>query len=702
MKMSRKTLGKFLVCFISLMMLFNGQTASVFASENASVQQNTVQTEKGYIAEDNSLNVYGEAAIQDTLDEGVKVTERETTDQTKVNGNRTTKDELTPQETIKKNEEVQAILVLDEKSLLERGYEASDIPESFWAGLAQKRLLKKQENLVEDAVENVDDVTVNYYYTIGLCGIGITTTYENLEELEKLDGVKEVILSPLYETPKADDTNTINGAATAWENTGYTGKGSKVAVIDTGLDLTHPSFQGGSAFETTETSLTAAKISEVLADLNATQKKSNLTSGQLYRSNKVPFAFNYIDASLRVDHDDANGSDHGTHVAGIAAANKIDSTSICGVAPDAQLIVMKVFGNQGGAYFNDIMAAMEDAMMLGCDSVNISIGSAAGFSRDEQIIQQVFDRICDTDIIVSIAAGNDYSAGYGNVTGTNANLTKNPDNGILASPGSYSNATTVASLNNAAEFFTVGEKNITFTDSAKSEATQFMKNFEGGKELEFAPVDNYGASKEDFEKAEVKGKIALVQRGGKITFTAKQENAQAAGAVGVIVYNNLAGTTSMQINDGEGYIPCISVSKASGEYMVSCHKEGISTLKIGEGKSTDNLTMSGFSSWGCTPSLNLKPDITAVGGNVLSTVNGGEYGVKSGTSMASPQVAGASAVIKQYLRDKFPNLSEGAIYQRTNQLLMSTAVPHKEDSGIEYSPRKQGAGVVDLNGAMAS
>lgn len=724
MKANKKIMQKAVAWILAAMLLLSGQAVSVFAGESAAAGQSSgksqtsgqsaAASEKEYMADERgTLKTYQAQDIDEDADSisnadsdieenGVKATKKETTEKTRVKGSRTEKEELTPQENIKKSEKVQAILVLDEKSLLERGYDASELSKSFWAKTTQKRLLKKQERVAEQATDEVDDVTVNYYYTIGLCGIGITTEYGNLEELEQLDGVSEVILSPLYETPKADDTNTINGAAEAWENSGYTGKGSKVAVIDTGLDLTHQSFQGGSSFPTTDSSLTAKKISNVLSKLNASQKMSNLTAGQLYRSNKVPFAFNYIDSSLRVDHNDANGSDHGTHVAGIAAANKIDSTSICGVAPDAQIVVMKVFGNNGGAYFSDIMAAMEDAMMLGCDSVNISIGSAAGFSRDEQAIQQVFDRTCNTDIVVSIAAGNDYNAGYGNTTGTNANLTSNPDNGILASPGSYSSATTVASLNNAAEYFTVGEKNLTFTDSATSDATKFLKNFAAGKSLEFVPVGNYGASKDDFEKADVRGKIALVQRGGKITFTAKQENAQAAGAAGVIVYNNMDGTTSMKINDGAGYIPCISVSKAAGEYMVSQYEAGTKILTIGEGKSKDNLTMSSFSSWGCTPSLNLKPDLTAVGGNVLSTVNGGEYGVKSGTSMASPQIAGASAVVKQHLRDKFPKLSAGDVYQRTNQLLMSTATPYQEDSGAEYSPRKQGAGVVNLSNALAS
>ena len=383
---------------------------------------------------------------------------------------------------ISDDEIVNAILVLDSKSLLERGYEASEIPENFWAGLMEFWMNQKQNNVADEVQNTFEDITITYYYTIGICGIGITTPYKNINGLKELDGVQDVILSPLYEVPGADESNNIIGATAAWQETGYTGKGTKIAIIDTGLDLDHPSFQGGDEFETTADSLTVEKVDNVLKDLNVSSVQEGITAEKLYRSNKVPFAFNYIDASLRVDHNDANGSDNGTHVAGIAAANKISTTSISGVAPDAQLVIMKVFGNRGGAYFSDIMAAMEDAIRLGCDSINISIGSAAGFTNDEEEIQEVFARICDTDVVVAVAAGNDYNAAYGNPTGTNYNLTSNPDNGLVTSPGVYTNATTVASMDNASEFFTVGQKNITFNDSAQTDGTAFMKNFAGGQE----------------------------------------------------------------------------------------------------------------------------------------------------------------------------------------------------------------------------
>lgn len=713
-KARRRSVSRMFQCtalVLMLSMVLSGFSSFSFGAEGADAVQ--AAQEKGYVAEKEAANpyqldayyeentepengagsAYGSASFSEIAD-GTAL---------RIDGFRKAMESLEPvEDTIEKDTVVDAIIVLDGKSLLERGYEASEIPQSFWAGVLENWMNKKQDKIADEVLEVCDEVEINYYYTIGICGIGITTPYENIETLKKIDGVKDVILSTVYDVPEADESNQIIGAAKAWADTGYTGKGTKIAVIDTGLDLDHPSFQAAEGFTTTDSSLTVEKIDEVLGDLNVSSILKGVTAKQLYRSSKVPFAFNYIDASLRADHNDSNASDHGTHVAGIAAANQIGENSPCGVAPDAQILVMKVFGNRGGAYFSDIMAAVEDAIRLECDSVNISIGSAAGFTDDEQEIQEIFARLCDTDVVVAVAAGNDYNAAYGNPTGTNYNLTSNPDFGLVSTPGVYANATTVASMDNAAEFFTVGAKNITFNDSAQSDSTAFMKVFSGGQQLGFAVVDNYGASKSDFEEAEVAGKIALVQRGGNITFTAKQENAQAAGAVGVIVYNSMDGTTSMKINDGEGYIPCISVSKTMGEYMIDQYYNGVKTLTIGEGKTGDALGMSTFSSWGTTSSLNLKPDITAVGGSVLSTVDGGGFGTKSGTSMASPQIAGAAALIKQYLKAQYPGMSQDALHARTNALLLSTAVPGVEDTGIEFSPRKQGAGLVNVANALGT
>ncbi len=133
---------------------------------------------------------------------------------------------------------------------------------------------------------------------------------------------------------------------------------------------------------------------------------------------KIAFGFNYIDATLDITHDNDQQGDHGTHVAGIATANRYvenaDGTytyadnGVVGVAPDAQVVVMKVFGKNGGAYADDYIAAIEDAIVLDCDSVNLSLGSAAvGFTTPgEAYFDNVMDSLDETDTVVCMSAGN--------------------------------------------------------------------------------------------------------------------------------------------------------------------------------------------------------------------------------------------------------------------------------------------------------
>ncbi len=102
------------------------------------------------------------------------------------------------------------------------------------------------------------------------------------------------------------------------------------------------------------------------------------SSSSVYLSGKVPYVFDYADHDTDVNHH--GGSDHGTHVAGIVAANPADG-SVTGVAPQAQLMILKVFPDGStGANSDDILAALEDCVTLGVDVVNLSLGSPAGFT----------------------------------------------------------------------------------------------------------------------------------------------------------------------------------------------------------------------------------------------------------------------------------------------------------------------------------
>jgi hypothetical protein len=158
--------------------------------------------------------------------------------------------------------------------------------------------------------------------------------------------------------------------------------------------------------------MTAADIAAVLGKLNAYAYAQGaglaVTAEDLYFSEKVPFAFNYVDRRLDVTHDNDNMGDHGTHVAGIAAANALDTTGVVGMAPDAQLLIMKVFGANGGAYMDDVACALEDAMLLGADVVNASLGSSAGFSDSGYaMLDEIYANLKTSGMIVKVDLGAD-------------------------------------------------------------------------------------------------------------------------------------------------------------------------------------------------------------------------------------------------------------------------------------------------------
>ena len=188
-------------------------------------------------------------------------------------------------------------------------------------------------------------------------------------------------------------------------------------------------------------------ISGVLqaADLNAEVLMPGVTADDVYLSAKIPFAFDYAGKDAQVAPGskwDAENLEHGTHVAGIAAGYAVDgegAVTFSGVAPDAQVIPMKVFDDSGtGAATTTILAALEDAYRLGVDAVNLSLGSYGGFTVDEDaLINDVYNKLDDAGIMVITAVGNETSSSYMNSYGTDAPLTGDPDNSVVAAPYDY-------------------------------------------------------------------------------------------------------------------------------------------------------------------------------------------------------------------------------------------------------------------------
>ncbi len=622
------------------------------------------------------------------------------------------------------DETVRAFVVMEAAPLA-----SSNASKSLASAAAEKQLIEKQNTVIsaiERSVLGGKELTVRYQFTYLTNSFSIETEFVNLEKIAKLEGVKSVFVMPVYNAIPSDETanpntagaSVMTGVNKVWDNLGFTGKGMKIAVIDTGLDLDHPSFAAEP--ETTENSLTIADIDAVLENLNAYAKRGTITGKTLYRSAKVPYAFNYVDNSLTADHSADGQGDHGTHVAGIAAANAVSGTEVKGMAPDAQIIVMKVFGAAGGAYTDDIVAALEDAMTLGCDVVNASLGSPAGFTTTNTEIDLIYARLAEQDIVACISAGNEGTSSYGNMWGTDMNRTSNPDNATVGQPGVFENVMTVASADNAMVManymaLTDGTK-VFYQDSIEGqykaagypgyEYAACMTDL-AGQEFEYVIVPGLG-SEEDVASVDVAGKIAVIKR-GELNFSTKVMNAQNAGAAAVIIWNtndtddlfNFGMTTEIE----EGVYPAIPsciIYMRDGQTMADAETKIVNIAKeLGAREDSNGGQMSSFSSWGVAPDLSLEPDITGVGGNVYSCYDGGQYGLMSGTSMSSPQVAGVTALVMQRLYELYPDAAPATVRNLAEALLMSTADPITA-TYTKASPRQQGAGLVDAFQATTS
>lgn len=606
-------------------------------------------------------------------------------------------------ETPKDTDLVRVIVELDAPALTEQSGMFAGKALTDAGRTAQQNAIAAQEQVEAKIAEAAPEASVRYSYSLLLNGIALECAYGHIAELEALPGVKAVHLVQTYELPtepKVTSGGGMIGAPTAW-NLGMDGSGMVVAVLDTGLDTDHAAF----SVDPKSPAVVRGDIDEILSagTLQAQRLVRDLSSSSVYLSGKVPYVFDYADHDTDVNHH--GGSGHGTHVAGIVAANPADG-SVTGVAPQAQLMILKVFPDGStGANSDDILAALEDCVTLGVDVVNLSLGSPAGFTYRSDLLStmEVYDRLAKAGIIVAAAAGNEYSAAYKNLWGTDLSLTSNPDYGIVGSPSSYSQTLSVASADNVtvrSAYFEAAGRKITFTDTATTNNPEggFIRVL-GGKTLDYVVVPGNG-EEADYANLNVKGKVALVSR-GVTTFAEKHEMAHAKGAAACIVYNTEAGMINMSIDSFP--IPAIFISQADGQAMVAAAKDGVGTLTVSnstyDAPSETGGQPSSFSSWGSTSQLEITPDIMAPGGNIYSSRDNNSYGLMSGTSMATPHLAGASALMLEYLRTAG---IEGDAMTLAYALMMSTAVPAKGSNGVTASPRKQGAGLVNLASAMAT
>lgn len=663
------------------------------------------------------------------------------------------------------DEEVHVIILFEQKSLAKKGFSTKDLLENEKAASYSSSLKKQQLSLV-DRIEREalggEELEIRYQFTVAVNGVATVVPYGRIEQILAVDGVADVYLEERYELDETvqPDTATAGemvGSYSAWAD-GYTGAGSRIAIIDTGLDLSHPSFSEGGYYYSLGISaasfgkkisdynlLTKEEIKKALPNLSISADKNPPKADDLYRNAKVPFAYNYVDDGLDVSHDaegDSNG-DHGTHVAGIAAANRYvphydadgdlyydkQELGVTGVAPDAQLVVMKVFGVGGGAYSSDYMAAIEDAIWLNCDSVNLSLGSgSAGRSYGSKSDQQILDSFRNTDTVVTVSAGNNGAWGENVLTGTGMTYTTDVRMHTGGSPGSYTNSFTIASVTNTSMSGVMGKFNGVAAIPGDTGETYGAKNFstldtsedQSGTTYDYVflgdPVKGEGiyGLPENYAGVDVKGKVVLISRGNS-SFADKANAAIQAGAAAAVIYNNAPGSINMNLTGYNFPNPAVMIEQSKAKEILAASTQDETTGLWG-GKMTvsakaetlhgvaDGYKPSSFSSWGTTENLDLKPELMTPGGNIYSTLNHSSYGMMSGTSMAAPSAAGGAAIMAQYIKEHKLSKQEGlTVRALAMALMMSTSEPLTDpDTGVTYSPRQQGSGLMQLQEAVTS
>ena len=556
-------------------------------------------------------------------------------------------------------------------------------------------------------------------YDKAVQGFALSAPAGSLDAIRAVSGVKAAFLDRETHVEDADDQVAGEGATNSSristqdpanlsaqlmmhaDQITQKGDGKVVAVIDTGVDMTHPAFTG--ALGGTP-ALSADKVASLTPQLG-----NGKTGG--YVSEKFPFAYDYADNDPDASPTGEAGS-HGTHVAGITAGN---AGEIVGIAPDAQIIVAKVArSSNGGIPDSALLAALDDMVILRPDVVNLSLGQTGGMDNEaDSMYATVFKSLQNAGVTVNAAAGNEYTAGYGNLSGKNLPYVSDPDSSVLCEPASYSSVVSVASVDNslAHSAFTVGDRNIAYQRAGGADGQKMpdLSDLTGGP---FEYVDGGIGSPEDGQALKAKypeglaGKIVLVKR-GSLTFQDKFNNIAGSKPAGFIVYNNVPGDSLVVMSLATDGVPAAFISQADGEAMLAAADHRLSVAPGKVVPPSSKYSMSSFSSWGVTPDLRLKPEVAAPGGNIYSAVPGGTYEFMSGTSMATPQMAGVSAVVLERVQNDplFASMSAREKIDVVQNLIMGTATPvvdPLQDTGVFYSPRKQGSGLTNVLAATTS
>jgi len=543
-------------------------------------------------------------------------------------------------------EELAVIVELDEESILQAKHKGKSQSEQF--------LSKERDRVLAQLEKNGASVELLQEYDTVFSGFSIEIDSSDIQTLANIDGVKAIYSNQEYEvtpfdaesidpelySPQMLDSAPFIGSDDAWA-AGYTGEGVTVAVLDTGVDYTHPD------------------LAHAFGDYKGWDFVDNDNDPQ-----ETPAG-------------DPRGAstNHGSHVAGTIAANG----QIKGVAPDATLLAYRVLGPGGRGSTAGVIAGIERAVTDGADVMNLSLGAAVN----------------DPDYATSIALDTAMADGVVAVT---SNGNSGPNNWTVGSPGTSREAISVGATQLPFNLFSAD----LFTSEGVSYPSVETMGFPNEEalvalnegEFEFVNVGLGGAT--DFAGKDLTGKIALISR-GEFAFVDKVENAKKAGATGVIMYNNVAG----EVPNVPGLaLPTVRATLADGQKLLAELAAGNNTVSFDiEFDKEVGETMASFSSRGpVMDTWMIKPDVSAPGVAIVSTVpthnpaNPHGYASLQGTSMSAPHVAGAAALVLQAHPDW------GVDFVKAS--LMNTAENLYDADGNLYPHNSQGAGSIRVLDAI--
>ncbi|MFR9276036.1 S8 family serine peptidase, partial [Finegoldia magna] len=608
---------------------------------------------------------------------------------------------------VKADQEVKVIVETSDKAAIERepnvksarfskAVKASEAEVKKTASKIQSKL--KKENVKVDKEEEFSTV---------ITGFSAKVKAKDIDKLRKQPGVTKVTKQITAERPKggaspalATAPNMIK-ANTLWDQYDFSGQGMLISIIDTGVDPSHNDMKLATDVKSKYNS--EAQVNKVI--------KENGLKGQ-WHSKKVPYGYNYADQSQEI-RDSGIGGYHGMHVAGIVAANGDTKTGgVRGVAPNAQLLAMKVFSNDAlvSTVYEEVwLKAIEDSVRLGADVLNMSLGMGSGYSREGvSPTNEAFNKAKAAGVVCAVAMGNDRVTNWGGEGKTN--LAINPDFGTTGHPAVADPSYSVASMENTKMRGRVvkveGESDISAgtAEGENEKTTTGMKKYVHVEE---------GNTDDDYKGKEIEGNIVLARRGNG-SFDDKAKLAKKYKAAGIIIYNTDKGSQLSFMSGMENKnFPSVFISYQDGQKLINLQKtnpdQQINITPVHSVKNPKGEQMSEFSSWGITPDLRLKPDIAGVGGQIYSTINDNKYTMMSGTSMATPQVAGASALVMQrlykdgWLKRTADGKPDPIQEYLTVLVMMNTATPVKdtEVKGASlYTPKQQGAGLVNLENVV--